>query len=263
MTTQNKIKLLSCDLPIDSICPFIGTYEDAAINNLELFPSYDFLDMSLFSNPEHVACIIINNLIKEYLSNFKITLESLQSSASIAFFSLFDPSIENNKNIATNMYCRIVEVFNCLDSLVRQYKHIAPALDYYTTIGIRPRNSYKSYIDALFVGASGADLFLVLRKESGADNHVAFNLKLLSAIDYCNEASIKINKIHYIAYNWNLCNSPSKIILKTINMTDYIQNTVYKYSNFILPHSANLGYCGKCAHKLSCVKNNYYGKSIR
>lgn len=40
------------------------------------------------------------------------------------------------------------------------------------------------------------DIFLILRKESGLDSHVvAYNTKLLAAIDYCNEASIKMSML--------------------------------------------------------------------
>lgn len=261
MWKMNMNKILAIDLPMDSICPYIGHYESSFAEYINSFPSYDFISLENIQHPSQAAAVLLDSIIKEYLNNPKLTLDALQNSATAAFFKKFDPNIELNKDVAVRLYTRIVEAYNMASSLISKYQHIATVLDFYITLGIRPRHAYHTYIDAMLVDKKSTDLFLVLRRESGSDIHVGYNVKLLAALDYCREASIKVDNIYYIGYDWNLFTTNSKLSLSRVTVTDHLLNVASKLTSITLPNFANLAHCGQCSHKNDCTKNNFYGKS--
>ncbi len=257
-------KFLSTDFPVDSICPYIGFYPESQNIYKDSFPSYDFIEIERYKDTPYLAAVLIfDKVVKEYINNPKLTLESLQSTATASFFNLFDPESDVNKTIALRLYTKIIEAHTALHSLLGNYQHIASMLDFYSTVGIRPRNAYKTYIDAVLVSKTNTDIFLLLRKQSGADSHVGYNVKLLAALDYCDEASIGVQNIYYIGYDWNLFASNSKISLSKITVTDHLRQVASRYKSFTLPNFSNLGHCGSCSFKLSCTKNKFFGKPIK
>ncbi len=257
-------KILSTDLPVDSVCPYIGFYPESKMSHNTYFPSYDFIDVKQYSDQPYLSAVLIfDKVIKEYINNPKLTLDSLQSTATAIFFDMFDSDSDVNKDIALRLYTKIVDAYTAISSLLGNYQHIASMLDFYSTIGIRPRNSYKSYIDAVLVSKTNTDIFLLLRRESVAENHIGYNLKLLAALDYCAEASIGVQNIYYIGYDWNLFNSVSKITLNKITVSDHLRSMANRYKSFVLPNFANLGHCGSCEFKVSCTKNKFYGKAYK
>lgn len=253
-------KILTKDLPIDIICPFIANYDYDYDHYSKHFSSYDSLNLDDFSDPYKYAAVLYSHVFKEYLNNPKLSLDSLQNIATLLFFKKFDSDVEIHKLISIRLYTKIVEGYEVIHSLLSKYHHIATVLDFHTTVGISPRNAYYSYIDALMVDKKQTDIFLILRKESGLDSHVAYNTKLLAAIDYCNEASIKIGNIYYIGYDWNIFSTNSKITLNKLYVSDHIRSISDKFSKLVLPSSANLAYCNFCENKDLCVKNNVYAK---
>ena len=261
MWKMNMNKILAIDLPMDSVCPYIGFYESSFNEHMNSFPSYDFVSLDNIQQPHHAAAVILDSVMKEYLNNPKLTLETLQNTATSTFFKKFDQDNETHKDISVRLYSRIVDAYNMVSALIGRYQHIATVLDFYTALGIRPRNAYHTYIDAMLVDKKSTDLFLMLRRESGSDVHVGYNIKLLAALDYCAEASIKVDNIYYIGYDWNLFTTNAKLTMSRITVTDHIRNVASRFSSIALPNFANLAYCGQCSHKNSCVKNNFYGKA--
>lgn len=253
-------KILTKDLPVDIICPFINNYEYDYDHYIKHFSSYDCLNLDDFNDPYQYAVVLYSHIFKEYLNNPKLTLESLQNLATLLFFKKFSTEEEIHKMISVRLYTKIVEGYNIIHGLLSQYHHLATVLDFHVTVGINPRNAYYSYIDALMVNKKETDIFLMLRKESGLDSHVGYNTKLLAAIDYCNEAAIKINNIYYIGYDWNLFSTNSKITLNKLYVSDHIRSIAGRFSNLVLPSNANLAYCNFCNNKELCVKNNVYAK---
>lgn len=260
-TTMMKVnKILTKDLPIDIICPFIANYEYDYGIYMDHFSSYDCLNLDDFNDPYHYAVVLYSNLLKEFLHNPKLSLESLQNIATASFFKKFSPDEETNKMISIRLYTKLVDGYEAIRGLLTQYQHIATVLDFHSTIGVSPRNAYYSYIDALMVDKTGTDLFLLIRREGCQDTHAAYNTKILAAIDYCNEASIKINNIYYIGYDWNLFSTNTKIVLNKFYMSDHIKSIADRFSGLMLPNSANLAYCNVCKHKDACAKNHVYSK---
>lgn len=255
-------KILAIDLGLDAICPYLTTQDDKDSVFKNDVISFDDLNITNYvDSPSSVAAILFNMVMKDFIENPNLPLQGLEAKFTSRYFSIIDPEVEGNLNIAARTYMRIVDAHKILSEIFSQYSHIAPNIDFYCTLGIRPRNAYHTCIDAFLVRPGTTDLFLMLKKEYGSEGSLAYNPKLLSAIDYCNEAKINVGNIYILAYGWNFVTSPAKISIQKISISDYLKSTATKFKSLTFMNGANLAHCPSCHYKDVCSKTNIHNKS--
>lgn len=255
-------KILSLDLGLDAICPYLSMQEDKdAVFKTDIV-SFDDLNITNYSDsPAAVSALLFNMIIKDFVEDPSLSLYALEGKFTSRFFSIVDPEDKENLAIAARTYIKIIDAHKILHSVFSGYSHIASNIDFYCTIGIRPRNAYRTCIDAFLVRPGATDLFLILKKEYGSENSLAYNPKLLAAIDYCAEANINVSNIYILAYGWNFSTSAAKIQLQKISITDYLRSTANKFKSMTFMNCANLAHCQSCHYRDTCAKSNIHNRN--
>ena len=256
-----KQKILSLTPALDSICPKISTYPDYDIRFKNLISNYDFVSVANYiDDPYKASALIIKIVLNDFLDNPSMSLMAIENLFNKYFFSIYDSMNKEHVSIAAKSFIRLTQIHEMIFPVLNQYKHIASNIDFYTTLGIRPRNAYQSCIDAVLVNEKTNDILLINKSSSSLMLNSVINPKVLAALDYCKEASIKISSIFILSYDFvSLERLP---LLKQYSVTDIVNQLSTSYMATVFPNRLNISYCGMCPYNSSCSSATEYIKGV-